>query len=195
MSLAMMLVWTLCFGGWQQPVQSVETTQSRPGGAGAQQRETEPSPFVIGYGDPSDPYVVAYAYPPEARVAGAAPAGEGSAQVPVVAPSLTAPVVYVVVASREKMSALTRWEKARPERLLVLPKPGSPLSEGQDADVVRDRPAAVPGIPAGFDGRTFAVPSKDWTARGYVVIFEEEALGTGGESGRELRCRVYGPTR
>jgi hypothetical protein len=51
------------------------------------------------------------------------------------------------------------------------------------------------GIPNDFDGRVFAVPAADWKLRGYVVIFEEAAVSTGGESGRERRCWVYGSAK
>jgi hypothetical protein len=155
-------------------------------------------PFVLGYGGAADPYVIALAYPPEVRLAAAAHAAIRRGQhldAQQVPSSLTAPLVYIVVESREKMSALARREKAKPERLVILPKPESPLPEGKDGEVVPDPSAVLADIPRDFDGRVFAVPAEDWKERGYLVIFEEQALSTGGETGRERRCWVYGPVR
>jgi len=182
----------------QQPVGGLEAAQIAEAIAAGERGEGT-RPFVMGYGGAADPYVIAHAYPPEVRVAAAAHAAKRRGEalnLQAAPPSLTEAVVYIVVESREKMAALTRWEpKAKPERLLILPKPESPLTEGTDGQIVEDTSAVLPEVPKDFDGRVFTVPAQDWKARGYVIIFEEQALSTGGESGRERRCWVYGPVR
>lgn len=198
MSVTMVLaLCLLLLVGGQQPVHGPEKAPLASVIAGGERGEGT-RPFVLGFGGASDPYVIALAYPPEVRLAAAAYAAKRRGQrldAQQVSSSFTAPLVYVVVESREKMSALARREKAKPERLLILPKPESLLSEGKDGEVVEDPSTVLPDIPGEFDGRVFAVPAEDWRERGYLVIFEEQALSTGGESGRERRCWVYDPVR
>lgn len=187
----------LLFSGWQAP-QGLEKAEIATAIAAGERGEGI-RPFVLGYGGAADPYVIGHAYPPEVRIAVAANAAKRSGRaigVQDATPTLISPVVYIAVGSREKMAAITRSEpKAKPERLLILPKPAAALPDGVDADVVEDFASLVPGIPRDFDGRVFAVPAANWKERGYVVIFDEPALSTGGESGRERRCWVYGAAR
>lgn len=177
-----------------QSLSDSEIRQAIAAGGGS----TAVNPYVLGYGDRSDPVVVGYVYPPVTRIglATAEARRQGrSLEVSDLTADVMAALVYVVVPGRMKMTPLSRLEEpAHAERLVILSKTRD-VSSRIAADLVE-----LSSVPKVIDVsrdpscRVFRFAlTPGWTDQVFIATFDHQAINTSGDSGREIRWLVIRP--